>query len=65
MEELEEKLSELSLTNIDNSTFNCQLRELLNRDNVNHQEEINKLNNLKDAHIYCKINNINGSSLPY
>jgi hypothetical protein len=34
----------------------------LNKSNIIHKNEIIKQNNLKNAHIYCKINNLSGST---
>lgn len=49
-----------TLTENDLKTNNKQhLKNILARSNIDHKQEIIK-QNIKDAHIYCKINNLSG-----
>jgi len=44
-----------------NSNKIKNLKLLLNKNKINHKTNIIKENSLKDAHIYCKLNNISGN----
>ena len=37
------------------------LKSILDKVAINHKDKINNCKNIKDAHIYCKINNISGN----
>lgn len=45
--------------NDDIDTISYELQKILNFNSINHKEIILKQKNLKYAHIYCKINNLN------
>jgi hypothetical protein len=48
------------LSETDNDKLKISLKKILDDSKINHQQEILKLDTLKNAHIYCKINNLSG-----
>lgn len=48
---------------MDTDFIKTKLEHILTNKNINHKNEIIKQKTLKNAHIYCKVNNITGQSL--